>query len=114
MSALLIAAAGMNAAATRFERNANITRAGAGTPEGQGVDIGAEMVDMMINQNQFSVLASVAKRAGDMMKTGIDIPLEKPSPGWRRGCTVPSTAFGGPPPPSQGMTPTSPHPTNVP
>ena len=74
LSALSIAAAGMNAAATRFERNAaNITRAGAGTPEGQGVDIGAEMVDMMINQNQFSVLASVAKRAGDMMKTGIDI-----------------------------------------
>lgn len=74
MSALSIAAAGMNAAATRFERNAtNITRAGAGTPEGQGVDIGAEMVDMMINQNQFSVLAAVAKRASEMTKTGIDI-----------------------------------------
>jgi flagellar basal body rod protein FlgC len=72
MSALSIAAAGMNAAATRFERNAaNITR--AGTEAGQGVDIGAEMVDMMINQNQFSVLAAVAKRASDMTKTGIDI-----------------------------------------
>jgi len=74
VSALSIAAAGMNAAANRFERNAvNITRAGAGTPEGQGVDIGAEMVDMMINQNQFSVLASVAKRASEMTKAGIDI-----------------------------------------
>ena len=74
MTALSIAAAGMNAAATRFERNAaNITRAGAGTPEGEGVDIGAERVDMMINQNQISVLAAVAKLASDITKTGIDI-----------------------------------------
>ncbi len=74
MSALTIAAAGMNAAATRFERNAtNITRATAGTPEGEGIDVGAEMVDMMINQTAFEVLASVARRASDMTKTGIDI-----------------------------------------
>ena len=74
MSALSIAAAGMNAASARFERNAsNITRAGAGTAEGEGVDIGAEMVDMMINQNQFEVLAKVARRADDMTKAGIDI-----------------------------------------
>jgi flagellar hook protein FlgE len=74
VSALTIATNGMNAAANRFERNAaNITRASAGTPEGNGVDIGAEMVDMMINQNQFSVLAAVARRADDMVKSGIDI-----------------------------------------
>lgn len=74
MSALSIAAAGMNAAANRFERNAaNITRASAGIEAGEGVDIGAEMVDMMVNQNQFSVLAAVAKRAGEMTKAGIDI-----------------------------------------
>lgn len=74
MSALSIAAAGMNAAATRFERNgSNITRATAGTPEGQGVDVAAEMVDMMINQDQFAVLAKVARRADEMTKAGIDI-----------------------------------------
>lgn len=74
MSALSIATAGMNAAATRFERNAsNITRATAGTPEGEGVDVGAEMVDMMINQDQFAVLAKIARRADEMTKAGIDI-----------------------------------------
>lgn len=74
MSALSIATAGMNAAANRFERNAsNITRASAGTPEGEGFDVGAEMVDMMINQNQFEVLAKVARRADEMTKAGIDI-----------------------------------------
>ncbi|HEY9013180.1 MAG TPA: flagellar basal body rod C-terminal domain-containing protein [Devosia sp.] len=74
MSALSIAAGGMNAAAARFERNAtNITRAGAGTPLGQGVDIAAEMVDMLMNQTQFEVLANVARRAGDMQKHAIDI-----------------------------------------
>lgn len=74
MSALSIAAAGMNAAATRFERNAtNITRATAGTAEGQGVDVAAEMVDMMINQDQFAVLAKVARRADEMTRAGIDI-----------------------------------------
>lgn len=74
MSALSIATAGMNAAATRFERNAsNITRATAGTPEGEGVDVGAEMVDMMINQHQFAALAKVARRADEMTRAGIDI-----------------------------------------
>jgi flagellar basal body rod protein FlgC len=74
MSALSIAAAGMNAATARFERNAsNITRASVGTPEGEGIDVGAEMVDMMVNQNTFEVLAKVAKRADDMTKAGIDI-----------------------------------------
>ena len=74
MSALSIATAGMNAAATRFERNAfNITRVTAGTPEGERVDVGAEMVDMMINQDQFAVLAKVARRADEMTKAGIDI-----------------------------------------
>jgi flagellar hook protein FlgE len=74
MSALSIASAGMSAATARFERNAtNITRASAGTPEGEGVDLGAEMVDMMVNQNTFEALAKVAKRADDMTKAGIDI-----------------------------------------
>ena len=74
MSAMSIASAGMSAATARFERNAtNITRAGAGTPEGEGVDLGAEMVDMMINQTQFEVLAKVVKRADEMTKAGIDI-----------------------------------------
>lgn len=74
MSALSIAAAGMNAAANRFERNAvNITRAAADTPKGQSVDLAAEMVDMMLNQAQFEVLATVARRASEMTKTGIDI-----------------------------------------
>ncbi len=74
MSALSIAAAGMNAAANRFERNAvNITRAGAGTPEGEKVDMAAEMVDMLMNQTQFEVLANVARRAGDMQKRALDI-----------------------------------------
>ena len=74
MSALSIATAGMNAAANRFERNAvNITRAGAGTPLGQEVDLATEMVDMMMNQTQFEVLANVARRASDMTKAGIDI-----------------------------------------
>lgn len=74
MSALSIAAAGMNAAASRFERNAtNITRASAGTPEGKGVDLASEMVDMLQNQNQFEILATVARRAADMQKAGIDI-----------------------------------------
>lgn len=73
MSALSIATAGVNAAATRFERNAsNITRATAGTPEGERRH-GAEMVDMMINQDQFAVLAKVARRADEMTKAGIDI-----------------------------------------
>jgi flagellar basal body rod protein FlgC len=72
MSALTIAAAGMNAAAARFERNAsNITRAGAGLAG--DVDLGAEMVDMMVNQTQFEVLATVARRAGEMQKQAIDI-----------------------------------------
>lgn len=72
MSALSIAAAGMNAAANRFERNAsNITRAGAGmAPD---VDLATEMVDMLQNQNQFEILATVARRAADMQKAGIDI-----------------------------------------
>ncbi|MGV3489838.1 MAG: flagellar basal body rod C-terminal domain-containing protein [Devosia sp.] len=74
MSALTIATAGMNAAAARFERNAaNVTGAAAGTPAGQGVDLNAEMVDMLVNQTQFEVLAAVAKRAGEMQKVGIDI-----------------------------------------
>jgi flagellar basal body rod protein FlgC len=74
VSALSIAAAGMNAAANRFERNAvNITRATAGTPMGQGVDLATEMVDMLMNQTQFEVLANVARRASEMTKTGIDI-----------------------------------------
>ena len=74
MSALTIATAGMNAAANRFERNAsNITAAGAGTPAGQGVDLATEMVDMLMNQTQFEVLANVARRAGDMQKHTIDI-----------------------------------------
>ncbi|HEY0854908.1 MAG TPA: flagellar basal body rod C-terminal domain-containing protein [Devosia sp.] len=74
MSALSIAAAGMNAAATRFERNAaNITAAGAGTPAGQGVDMATEMVDMLMNQTTFEVLANVARRASDMQKHAIDI-----------------------------------------
>jgi hypothetical protein len=74
MSALSIAAAGMNAAANRFERNAvNITRATAGTPMGEGVDVAAEMVDMLVNQTQFEMLANVARRASEMTKTGIDI-----------------------------------------
>lgn len=74
MSALSIATNGMNAAANRFERNAvNITRAGAGTPEGQKVDMASEMVDMLMNQTQFEVLANVARRAGDMQKSAIDI-----------------------------------------
>jgi flagellar basal body rod protein FlgF len=74
MSALSIATAGMNAAANRFERNAvNITRATAGTPLGQNVDLAAEMVDMLMNQNQFAILANVARRASDMTKAGIDI-----------------------------------------
>lgn len=64
----------MNAAAARFERNAvNITRAGAGTPLGQEVDMAAEMVDMLMNQNQFEILANVVRRAGDMQKNAIDI-----------------------------------------
>ena len=64
----------MNAAAARFERNAvNITRAGAGTPLGQQVDMAAEMVDMLMNQNQFEILANVVRRAGDMQKNAIDI-----------------------------------------
>jgi flagellar basal body rod protein FlgG len=72
VSALSIASAGMNAAANRFERNAvNIVR--AGTPEGQGVDLATELVDMMVNQTQFEVLATVARRASEMTKTGIDI-----------------------------------------
>ena len=74
MSALSIATAGMNAAANRFERNAvNITRATAGTPLGQNVDLVTEMVDMLMNKNQFSILANVARRASEMTKTGIDI-----------------------------------------
>jgi len=74
MSALTIAAAGMNAATARFERNAtNITRATAGTPGGEGVDVGAELVDMMVNQNTFEVLSRVARRADEMTKAGIDI-----------------------------------------
>ncbi len=74
MSALSIATAGMSAASARFERNAsNITRATAGTPAGEGVDVGAEMVDMMINQNQFEALAKVARRADEMTKSAIDI-----------------------------------------
>ena len=74
MSALSIAAAGMNAAANRLERNAvNITRASAGTPMGQDVDLASEMVDMMINQTQFGILANVARRASEMTKTGIDM-----------------------------------------
>jgi len=74
LSALSIAAGGMNAAAARFERNAvNITRAGAGTPEGQKVDMAAEMVDMLMNQTTFEVLANVARRASDMHKHAIDI-----------------------------------------
>lgn len=74
MSALSIATGGINAAAARFERNAtNITRAGAGTPLAEGIDIAAEMVDMLMNQNQFEVLANVARRAGDMQKRAIDI-----------------------------------------
>ena len=74
MSALSIAAAGMNAATNRFERNAtNITRATAGTPEGRGVDLATEMVDMLQNQNQFEILANVARRAAEMQKAGIDI-----------------------------------------
>lgn len=64
----------MNAAANRFERNAsNITRAMAGTAEGEGVDVGAEMVDMMVNQDQFAALAKVARHADEMTKAGIDI-----------------------------------------
>jgi flagellar basal body rod protein FlgG len=64
----------MNAAAMRFERNAsNITRATAATLEGEGVDVGAEMVEMMVNQNQFSMLAAVARRADEMTRAGIDI-----------------------------------------
>lgn len=74
MSALTIATTGMNAVANRFERNAvNITRAGAGTPEGQKVDMTAELVDMLMNQNQFEILANVARRASDMQKSAIDI-----------------------------------------
>ena len=74
MSALSIAAAGMNAAANRFERNAvNITRASAGTPLGEGVDMATEMVDMLMNQTTFEVLANVARRASDMQKHAIDI-----------------------------------------
>ena len=64
----------MNAAANRFERNAvNITRATAGTPLGKDIDLATEMVDMMMNQTQFEVLANVARRASDMTKAGIDI-----------------------------------------
>ena len=74
MSALSIAAAGMNAAANRFERKAsNITAAGAGTPAGEGVDMVTEMVDMLMNQNTFEILANVARRASDMQKHAIDI-----------------------------------------
>jgi flagellar basal body rod protein FlgG len=74
LSALSIATGGMNAAANRFERNAvNITRAAADTPMGQGIDLATEMVDMMMNQRQFEILANVARRASDMTKTGIDI-----------------------------------------
>ena len=74
MSALTIAAAGMNAAAARFDRNAtNITRATAGTSGASDIDVGAEMVDMMINQNSFEVLARVARSADEMNKAGIDI-----------------------------------------
>jgi flagellar basal body rod protein FlgF len=74
VSALSIATAGMNAAANRFERNAvNITRAAAGTPEGKGVELATEMVDMMMNQTQFEILANVARRASDMTRAGIDI-----------------------------------------
>lgn len=74
MSALSIAAAGMNAASARFERNAtNITRAASGTPEGQGVDLASEMVDMLATQRQFEALAAVVRRAGEMSKTGVDI-----------------------------------------
>jgi len=64
----------MSAATARFERNAsNITRAGAGTSGSEAVDVGAEMVDMMINQNTFEVLSRVARRADEMTKAGIDI-----------------------------------------
>ncbi len=74
MSALSIAAAGLNAATARFERNAtNITRAASGTPEGQGIDLAAEMVDMLATQRQFEALAAVVRRAGEMSKTGVDI-----------------------------------------
>jgi hypothetical protein len=74
LSALSIATGGMNAAANRFERNAvNITRAGAGTPLGKDIDLAAEMVDMLMNQTQFEILANVARRASDMTKSGIDI-----------------------------------------
>lgn len=74
MSALSIAAAGMNAAANRFEHNAvNITRSAASTPKGAGTDVATEMVDMMVNQTQFEVLANVVRRASEMAKTGIDI-----------------------------------------
>jgi flagellar basal body rod protein FlgC len=74
MSALSIAAAGMNAASARFERNAtNITRAASATPEGQGIDLAAEMVDMLATQRQFEALAAVVRRAGEMSKTGVDI-----------------------------------------
>lgn len=74
MSALSIAAAGMNAAATRFERNAsNITTASTSTPAGQGVDMATEMVDMMMNQTTFEVLANVARRSSDMQKHVLDI-----------------------------------------
>lgn len=79
MSAPSIAATGMNAAANRFERNAvNITRATTGTPTGEGVDVAAEMVDMLVNQ--FEVLATVARRASEMTRTGIDILAWRSSP----------------------------------
>lgn len=74
MSALTIATSGMTATADRFERNAtNITRATAGTPMGQSVDLPTEMVDMLMNQTQFEVLANVARRAGEMQKNAVDI-----------------------------------------
>lgn len=72
MSALSIAATGMNAAANRFQRNAeNIAR--VGTPMGDNVDIATEMVDVLMNKTQFEVLANVARRASEMQKSAIDI-----------------------------------------
>ena len=48
-------------------------RISPGTPLGQDVDMATEMVDMLMNQNQFEILANVVRRAGDMQKNAIDI-----------------------------------------
>jgi flagellar basal body rod protein FlgC len=72
MSALSIASAGMNAAASRLNVSAsNIAR--VGTPLGKDVDMASEVVDVVGISAQFEILAAVARKASEMTKAGIDI-----------------------------------------